>query len=323
MEARLLKFITIIASCIVIFTLPYLKSPTYTEVKSDTPVVSIPQEKIVQETPKTTILLGGDAMLGRSVTVESLDEQHNPIYPFEKILSTLNSADFVFFNLENPIVSDCPRKTEGLIFCAPPSMLQGLHFSGETIVNLANNHTKNYGEKGLSETTDYLRSENIPATGVGKLVIKNIHGVFFGFLGFDKSQQSNPTLTTQERDLIATSNTQVDVLIVAFHWGVEYNNHPTAGQRALAQEVVDLGADVIVGHHPHWTQDMDHIGSAPVFYSLGNLVFDQMWSEETKFGMLVKLTFEGKQIVNEEHIPIYIEKTGQPRLVNPDQQPSK
>jgi poly-gamma-glutamate synthesis protein (capsule biosynthesis protein) len=98
---------------------------------------------------------------------------------------------------------------------------------------------------------------------------------------------------------------------------VEYNAHPTEGQRRLARELVALGADVIVGHHPHWVQDHETISGVPVYYSLGNLIFDQMWSEETKKGLVVRLTFENKKQINEELLPVYMKNHAQPQFVSP------
>lgn len=262
-----------------------------------------------------TLLFGGDVMLGRTVTTNSLDTEHNPIYPFLKIAEVTRSADIALINLETPILDPCPRRIEGMIFCAPVQMLEGLTFAGIDIVNLANNHTKNYGEKGFTETEKELDGKGIAYTGVGKLTTIIKDGTSFGFVGFDRNQQSNPVLTKEEENLISTSDKQVDVLVVSLHWGVEYKAHPFEGQRALAKKIIALGADVIVGHHPHWVQDSETLDGVPVYYSLGNLIFDQMWSEETRKGLLVRLSFENKKIVKEEFLPTYIKNRGQPEVV--------
>jgi len=262
----------------------------------------------------TTILLGGDVMLGRSVTREALDVKHDPTFPFTNLTSLFQEADIVFVNLEAPIISDCPRSITGMIFCAPPQMLQGLE-PYKTIVNLANNHSANHGADGLTQTNAFLQERNIMSTRASVLITKKINQTTFGFLGFDKNQQVNPVLIDSDRTLIVGSKSKVDVLIVAMHWGLEYKPHPTDGQKRLAEELVSLGANVVVGHHPHWVQDVEKIGETPVYYSLGNLVFDQLWSEETRHGLLVKLTFDGKKIQKEELIPTYIKEVGQPIIM--------
>ncbi len=265
----------------------------------------------VDKPESVSVIFGGDVMLGRSVMTTAL-RANDPTYPFHNIADTLSEVDIAFVNLENPVVDNCPERVEGLVFCADPKMTQGLVYSGVDIVNLANNHTLNYAKAGFESTKAYLSDQNIKYTGDGQLVVVSKNGTSFGFLGFEKSQQASPALSPTERNLIEDSNQKVDVLIVAMHWGVEYKDTALPGVTKLAYELVDLGADVVVGHHPHWVQNIETYKGKRIYYSLGNLVFDQMWSEETKKGLLVKLTFEGGEVVGEELINTYTHKLGQP-----------
>lgn len=271
---------------------------------------------------KVEIILTGDVMLGRSVMAKSLEVGDNS-YPFRKVGDVLREADLVFINLENPIISDCPISSEGFIFCASPEMIEGLVFGGVDIVNLANNHSKNYGEEGLQETVAILKNKNIDFTGFDELLIREVRGVRFGFVGFDFTTRAPKE---EDYDFIDFSTTQVDVLIVAVHWGVEYTQYPTNSQRDWAKMIVNSGAEVIVGHGPHWVQEMEYIEGPtspdglrgvkkPVYYSLGNFIFDQMWSEETKKGLAVRLTFEGDKLVKEEKLPTYMSSWAQPEFV--------
>lgn len=269
----------------------------------------------VSEPPQhTEIVLTGDVMLGRTVMTKSL-ELNDPIYPMRLVAEELQKADLVLINLENPIIENCPLHYSGFIFCASPVMLDSLTHGGVDIVNLANNHTLNYGQKGFEETKQHLSNENIRYTGAGNLHKETINGTTFGFIGFDKSQQANPVLTTEERSLITTSNESVDVLIVSMHWGVEYQDTALPSQVELAKELVDLGADVIVGHHPHWVQNIDHFNGVPVYYSLGNFIFDQMFEDKVREGLVVRLTFDKEKIVREEILPIFMNNWSQPEFV--------
>ena len=272
----------------------------------------------VTEEPKlTTLILGGDVMLGRTVMTTALDK-NDPIYPFRKISDYLGSADITFVNLENAVTKDCkPDATRSsMVFCAKPEMLEGPVYSGVDIVNLANNHTLNYGKAGFIETKQFLENKNIDFTGDSNLIIKDVNGTKFGFLGFEKSQQANPKLCAAEINLISQSDAKVDVLVVAMHWGVEYQDTALPGVTTQAHEIVNLGADVVVGHHPHWVQNTEYYNGVPIYYSLGNLVFDQMWSEKTKEGLLVKLTFENRKIVKEELVTTYMGVWGQPKIIH-------
>lgn len=263
---------------------------------------------------KVEVILTGDVMLGRSVMSVSLKSKNDPNYPFEKVGETLKSADLTFINLENPIIEDCPFTNSGFTFCTDPKMISGLKFAGIDVATLANNHTQNYGEEGLKKTSNFLEENDIKVVGMDNLVIQTKKETKFGFLGFDFTLKN---IKQSDLDLVKDSKGKVDVLIVSVHWGEEYQARANKVQREIAKKLVEAGADIVVGHHPHWVQDEEEINGKPVYYSLGNLVFDQMWSEETKKGMIVRLTFENQKLVKEEKIPIYIEKIGQPILPLP------
>ena len=111
-------------------------------------------------------------------------------------------------------------------------------------------------------------------------------------------------------------------MIVGVNWGEEYHSIANNYQTSIAKQIVKAGADVVVGHHPHWVQNHEEINSVPIYYSLGNFIFDQMWSEETKKGLIVKMTFSRPdndvvaRLIETEEFNIYIPKMGQPKIVN-------
>lgn len=278
------------------------------------------------------IILGGDVMLGRSVYKQI--KRYGFKYPFQDIKYIFDDADIVFVNLENPIVRNCPLHEGGFKFCSGYEAVDSLKYAGISIVNLANNHIANYGQAGIDETISILNNNNILYTGFGNLAIKRFNNLSIGFLGFDFTVK-NPT--ENDYRLIVDSKKDVDLLIVAVHWGVEYTNSPTDYQRQWAKKIAESGADVIVGHHPHWIQEQEQVQvqvqektkNVPVFYSLGNLVFDQMWSEETKKGLLVELIIEkdstgnwkmpapNRMILGEigNYFNTYIKNLGQPIIL--------
>ena len=121
--------------------------------------------------------------------------------------------------------------------------------------------------------------------------------------------------TEADYKLVSDSDKKVDILIVGVHWGVEYKSTASAKQKEIAKKLVENGADVIAGHHPHWVQEMEYIDNKPVYYSLGNFVFDQMWSQKTREGLAIKLTFKDGRIVKEEKLPIFMRNWSQPEWV--------
>lgn len=261
---------------------------------------------------EVTIIFTGDIMLGRSVMGASLDN-NDPFYPFRNTADFLKDADITFGNLENPIVTECKRHSGGFKFCTTPEISQGLSYAGFDIVTIANNHTSNYGKEGIEETKKYLNDMAIKSVGYNNLEIIEKNNIKFGFLGFDLVSNK---FTDSDQELISSSDKQVDVLIVSPHWGVEYKDVANKFQIDLAKRMVESGADIIIGHHLHWVQNYEEINGKPVYYSLGNFVFDQMWSEETKKGLIVKITFDGKQIIKKEEFKTYIPKIGQPEIVH-------
>jgi poly-gamma-glutamate synthesis protein (capsule biosynthesis protein) len=279
-------------------------------------VPSFPVKMTEVPIPQITIIFTGDIMLGRSVMGAALDN-NDSFYPFKNTADFLKNADITFANLENPIVKGCPRHVGGFKFCTTPEIADGLNFVGIDVVTLANNHTNNYGREGIEETKEYLTSKNINYVGQGNLVIKEVNETKFGFLGFDLVSNQ---FTFKDQELIASSDKLVDVLIVSPHWGTEYEALANRLQVTVAQKMVENGADLIIGHHPHWVQNNEMIGNTLVYYSLGNFIFDQMWSEETKKGLIVKMTFDpptgetGAKLIKTEEFKTYIPKIGQPVL---------
>ena len=263
---------------------------------------------VSSKSPEIEVILVGDVMLGRTVETKS-SELGDYSYPFRKVGERLKGSDIVFINLENPIIEDCPEHSSGFKFCSSPKMLEGLIFSGVDIVNLANNHSGNYGQKGIEETIRLLAQKGIAATGLGELVILKREDTSFGFLGLDLTVRN---LNEKDLSIIRRSNSKVDVLIVGIHWGVEYTQIPTDLQRVWAKKIVTAGADVIAGHHPHWVQSSETIDSKPVYYSLGNFVFDQMWSEDTKKGKVLELIFIGGKQDSLKERQTYMFSWGQP-----------
>ncbi len=301
--------IFLIVSLVMVIIVLFLPITTNEEKPSENLATAV--NRLVSSKPdpprQVSLIFGGDVMLGRTVMTKSLDI-NDYLYPFRLVADTLKEADIAFVNLENPFVDGCRRNYNSMVFCALPEMADGLALSGIDVVTLANNHARNYGQAGIDKTLEVLAQKEILATGMGELVVIEKAKTKFGFLGFEFLSNAP---TESDYATIRDADKLVDVLVVSPHWGVEYGS-PTGAQREWAKIMVKEGADLIIGHHPHVVQEYEYINSVPVYYSLGNLVFDQMWSEETRRGMLVKIVYKNKNIDSEEIIHTYIDKWAQP-----------
>lgn len=118
-------------------------------------------------------------------------------------------------------------------------------------------------------------------------------------------------------DIKAARKAGADVVIVFPHWGIEYRATPTDRQRSLGQAAIDAGADLVIGNHPHWAEGMEIYKGKPIWYALGNLVFDQTWSEPTMEGLTLELTFEGKKLVQIHMRSHLILDRAQPNFMDP------
>lgn len=261
-----------------------------------------------------TMAAVGDVMLGRSVR-EQILQRGDWTWPFLQTKKQLAETDVTVGNLESPIVKDCTQHENRMVFCTNPEALTGLTAAGFDVMTLANNHMLNYGAKGLSDTRELLNEVGIGATYNGELTIAEVKGLRMGFLGYD--DVSRPLDLDEVKEQVASAAAVSDVTITMVHWGNEYMASPSARQREIAVAMAESGADMIIGSHPHWLQPVENLGRTLVFWSLGNFVFDQMWSEETRRGAMAKIDFKFKDDIlidkKFQMMPVTIYEYGQPR----------
>ena len=277
----------------------------------------------------TRLLFGGDVMLSRFVG-RLARQRHDPASPLRDLAPVLAAADLAFVNLEAPFSGRGKPVEQGMIFKAEPEMVSALQAAGIAVVSTANNHARDCGAYGLEFTLEWLSSHGIAAVGTartaaeahaGTVLVRN--GVRFGFLAYTYDQ-SNGNYTdndgrvavmdipSMQRDVAGLSQ-RADVIIVSMHAGVEYAPAPNHQQIGFARAAVDAGAQVVAGHHPHVTQPWEQYRSGVIFYSLGNLVFDQFQRAETQRGLLGEVVFAGQTLDHAGVIPIRIVETV-PRL---------
>ena len=117
--------------------------------------------------------------------------------------------------------------------------------------------------------------------------------------------------------MAAARKAGADLVIVYPHWGTEYDDTPFAAQKQLARMIIDNGADMVIGNHAHWAAAMEIYKGKPIWYALGNFVFDQTWSEPTMEGITLELTFRGTKLVQVHIHPHIILDKAQPNFLDP------
>lgn len=270
-----------------------------------------------------TLISTGDIGLVRDIN-NRIIQKKDPNYPFLRIASYLRDADLTITNLEGPLIKNCPVILDGFTFCGNLENVNGLTYAGIDAANLANNHTTNYGIDGLSQTANILSKNNIKPFGledqIEYLDINGLRVALVGFveLGNNWSGLNNATVENVEK-LNKTASENADVVINAYHWGVEYTTHSTENQKLLAHTSIDSGADIVLGNHPHWIQDYEAYKGRPIIYAQGNTVFDQDWSEETKEGVLYKFVFRNGKFEKIDEKFTIIEDNSQPRFAKQEE----
>lgn len=251
-----------------------------------------------------SMLSFGDLMLGRYV--RTLMDQNGLYYPFEVIApvgedSFMHDYDIVMANLEGPIKEHYVPTSKSIAFRFKPDVVWEIQKAGIDIVSLANNHALDQGWGGREDSKKFLTEAGISYFGHPKNEVEdNVAymikgGRKFAFLGFDDTIfKINPEVAAEEIRRLDAEN---DYVIVSTHWGVEYVHTPTKRKVDLAHMYIDNGADLVIGHHPHVVQTMEIYNGVPIFYSLGNFVFDQYWSQPTQEGLAVGTEFSDEGLV--------------------------
>jgi VCBS repeat-containing protein len=271
----------------------------------------------------------GDVMLGR--TVGQLMEDDSPSYPFLRTADLIGQADVAFANLEGPITSrGYPQG--GISLRARPSAAEGLAYAGFDVVSLANNHVLDYGEVGLLDTMEILEKMGILYAGVWRGSVEapapaiiDVRGVALAFLAYDDVgpardlsavEVSGPASLEPERAYaeVRRAAESADLVIVSLHWSTEYLPLPDDSQREVAEGLLEAGADLVLGHHPHVMGAVGLYEVGFVAYSLGNFVFDQPFSLETEQGLLLHALLDASGLKQVRLVPVQLER-GQPAVL--------
>lgn len=271
-------------------------------------------DRIAERDRPIKMIFVGDIMLGRGVENQIIKNGGDFRFPFLLMKDYLDGADLVFGNLEGPISNRGRNQGSIYSFRFLPEAAEGLKFAGFDILSIANNHIWDWGKDALVDTPEILNNLDIQSVGAGSNYVEANQPAFFNFnntriaflaftnlypkslvAGEDVPGVSDFDLGSM-REAIREASKKVDLVVVSWHWGEEYQDKSNSGQQRIAKEAIEAGADLVIGHHPHVFQEVEKYRDGFIAYSLGNFVFDQNFSEETMKGMTLEVVVSGKKI---------------------------
>lgn len=266
-------------------------------------------------TGDTTIIFAGDVLLSDYV-LENYKNQGIGGVVNDTLLSQLQSADITVVNEEFPFgTTGTKAEDKQFTFRVNPSYITVLQEMGVDAVTLANNHVLDFGEEALLETMETLDSAGILYAGAGDSVERakqvqkmEVNGKTYGMLAASRvipvtswnvENYTPGVFCTYDATAlvkeIQQAKKECDYLAVYVHWGVERNNQPEDYQRNLAKQYIDAGADVVIGSHPHVLQGIEFYQGKPIFYSLGNFIFNQ--SIDKTMAVKLEIPEEGETVI--------------------------
>jgi poly-gamma-glutamate capsule biosynthesis protein CapA/YwtB (metallophosphatase superfamily) len=314
-------------------------APLPNAVPARTPAANIAIAPTPPAMRELALLFVGDVMLSRAVG-SRMQVQSDWSLPFHLVADDLRKADFRFCNLECPL-SDLGRNLHHLYsFRADPRAIEGLKTAGFDLVSQANNHTYDWGQAALVDSLERLHAAGIKTVGAGQNILAahypllvRVGGLRMAFLAYVSIEPSEAAAGVDRPGVawldpaqaltdIRLARPLADMVIVCPHWGVEYALKPTREQVDIAHQMIDAGADMIVGSHPHVVQPVEKYHDRWIAYSLGNFIFDQE-APNTHRGLMLKVTVRDRQIIGVESIPIDINTSFQAAVAPSADGPAK
>lgn len=254
------------------------------------------------------IVVAGDLLLDRGVRQRigqvGIDGLFSP-----SVNTLFLSSDYVIANLECPVTAIRERVYKRFIFRGEPEWLPALYRHGITHLNLANNHSIDQGRNGLLDTQEQIRKAGMVPLGAGRNMEEAARPVLISarprpvwvvtslrlpLENFPYLPQK-PSVSQESADSLVMRVVRLRradrhcVILVLLHWGWEHHLRALPGQREEAHRLIDAGADAIVGHHSHTLQTTETYRGKPVYYGIGNFIFDQHRPLNTR-ACLVRLT---------------------------------
>jgi len=275
--------------------------------------------------PVVQLVLTGDVMMARNVERSLVRDKRDFTFPMSNVMKYLQNADAAFCNLETAVAASGEAIKKTYTFLSPPETAPALATAGFDVVSLANNHVLDYGHDALAETVRHVEAAGMKGLGLAgdgqpqRPAIIEAKGVKIGFLAYVDPESKygdapeyaalggvQPAKATYGQcgsDIVELKR-QADIVVVSVHWGTEYRPEPDRRQIELGRYLIEAGADIVAGHHPHVQQEPEWYRGGVILYSLGNFVFDQWSRPPTRLSRLYRAYVDKDGVKGLEYLPL-------------------
>lgn len=272
--------------------------PEVSQEPSEIPITEQPTPKPTPESIQITISAAGDCTLGTDEYFDestSFEAKYNvvddPSYFFREVKSVFEADDLTIVNFEGTLTTGGTRKDKTYAFRGDPEYTAILTEGSVEAVNLANNHSFDYGDQSYEDTKNYLTEAGIVNFGYDRNALIDVKGVLVGLIGIYELPYGLEAADMLRENIANVKAEGAQLIIVSFHWGTEKENYPDSIQTELAHIAIDEGAHLVLGHHPHVLQGIEEYKGRNIVYSLGNFCFGGNKNPSDKDTMIFQQTF--------------------------------
>lgn len=253
--------------------------------------ISINEAKTIKITAIGDCTIGWDPRYSYSTRFDKylIDNNNDYGYYFSKVKSIFENDDLTIANLEGQFTNSTEKVEKKFNFKAPPSYVNVLKEGSIEAVSFANNHNKDFGEKGYNETIDTLKQADILYYGAANYLIKEINGIKIGFFALHDIYGQKYTQAATAIDYLKNEN--CDLIIASMHWGIEGDYKQASFQEKMGHYLIDNGVDLVLGSHPHKIQGIEKYNGKYIVYSLANFSFGGNQNPPDKDTFIFQQTF--------------------------------
>ena len=295
--AALLLIILVIAGIVVL--VKHLVGGADSKEAKQAEDLTIEQQEAEKEEPPVSITISaaGDCTLGtdenfdQSRSLNAYYDENGPAYFLQSVKPVFEADDLTIVNMEGTLTESTSRMDKTFAFKGPADYTKILTEGSVEAANLANNHSRDYGEQSYTDTIAALDAAGIVNFGYDRTAVMDVNGVKVGLVGTYELAEGMGCEEEMIANIKAVEEQGAQIVIVSFHWGIEKENYPDENQVNLAHSAIDHGADLVLGHHPHVLQGIEVYNGKNIVYSLGNFCFGGNSNPSDKDTMIFQQTF--------------------------------